>query len=89
MRQRVVVRELDGLGRVVIPIEVRRLLGIKAGDGVEILVNGDDIVFQKYRPGCVFCGAAEGLERFRGKWVCGECVRLLAGRPVRTEEGAR
>ncbi len=71
------VRRLDGLGRVVLPAEVRRQLGIQTGDGVEILVNGGDIVLQKYRPGCVFCGTGDGLERYRGKWVCGQCLRLL------------
>jgi transcriptional pleiotropic regulator of transition state genes len=71
------VRQVDEMGRVVIPMEVRRQLGIEAGDGVEFLVNGGDIVLQKYRPGCVFCGNVNGLERYRGKWVCGECCRLL------------
>lgn len=73
------VRKVDELGRLVIPMETRRQLGIEAGDGVEILVSGSDVVLQKYRPGCVFCGVAEGLERYRGKWVCGECCRLMAG----------
>jgi len=72
------VRRLDGLGRVVLPMEVRRQLGIAAGDGVEILVDGGDVVLQKYRPGCVFCGNVNGLERYREKLVCGECLRMLA-----------
>ncbi len=74
------VRKVDDLGRLVIPVEVRRSLGIGVGDGVEVWVSGSDIVLLKYRPPCIFCGATEGLERFRGKGLCRECIGLLAKR---------
>jgi transcriptional pleiotropic regulator of transition state genes len=76
------VRLLDGLGRIVIPMELRRRLGIQSGDGVEILVNGSDLILQKWLPGCIFCGNTEGLTKYRSKWMCVECADLL-GRSVR------
>lgn len=73
-----IVRKVDDLGRLVIPIEVRRSLGIDAGDGIEVWVNGSDIVLVKHRPTCIFCGTTEGLERFRGKSLCRGCIEGLA-----------
>ena len=72
------VRQVDNLGRMVIPIEVRRQLGIETGDGMEVLVDGDSIVLVKYRPGCVFCGEPEGTVGFRGKVLCAGCVTALS-----------
>lgn len=68
-----VSRRLDQLGRVVLPMELRRTLGIAPGDGMEIFVDDDTILFRKYEPGCVFCGRVDDLVHFRGRMVCGEC----------------
>ena len=67
------VRPVDELGRIVLPIDLRRDLGIEPKDGVEIYVNVEDIFIQKYRPSCVFCGGHEDLADFKGRLVCGEC----------------
>lgn len=70
-----IVRKVDELGRVVIPIELRRNLSIAKKDALEIYVDADKIVLKKYEPACVFCGNADGVVTFRGKNVCQECLR--------------
>jgi len=50
MKSTGMVRKVDELGRVVIPIELRRSLGIKEKDAIEIYVDGDQIVLKKYVP---------------------------------------
>lgn len=74
-----IVRQLDSLGRVVLPIDLRRTLGIAEKDGIEIFVNGDQIVLRKYSLGCVLCGSLEGLQQLEGKQICLEC-RIKCGR---------
>ena len=66
-------RKVDDLGRIVLPVELRRLHGIQTGDALEISVDGDAIVLRKLSPGCVFCGSADGLSTFRTRNVCGAC----------------
>ncbi len=73
-----VVSAADQLGRIVIPIELRRTLDIEDKDGMEIFTDGDKIVLRKYRPGCVFCSSLEGLKDFAGKKICAECMKDLA-----------
>lgn len=72
-----VVRKVDELGRVVIPIEVRRNLGIAEKDPLEIYVDSEKIVLKKYEPTCVFCGEAGDIQHFRGKNVCRECAQAM------------
>ena len=73
-----VVRKLDDLGRIVIPIELRRTMGIAIKDSLEIYSDGDRVILQKYAPGCVFCGEARDNELVRGKRVCHTCMRDIA-----------
>lgn len=72
-----IVRKMDDLGRVVIPSELRRTLGIEEKDGLEIFVEGDRIILQKYAPGCTFCGDVEAIDHLFGKPVCGVCVSKI------------
>ncbi len=72
-----IVRQLDGLGRIVIPMELRRTLGIAEGDGMEIFVDGDKIVLKKYNPGCTLCGNLEDIEYLSGKPICRTCVSKI------------
>ncbi len=72
-----IVRKIDDLGRVVLPIELRRTLNIDIKDPVEIFVEGDLIILKKYEPACVFCGEANDVENFRGKNVCHKCAKEL------------
>lgn len=70
-----IVRRVDELGRIVIPMELRRTLGIKEGDGMEIYVDGEKIMLRKYEPACIFCGNADGVFHFKGKLVCTTCIK--------------
>jgi transcriptional pleiotropic regulator of transition state genes len=71
---------VDELGRVVIPIELRRTLSIEEKDALEIYVDQDRIVLRKYEPSCacVFCGNADGVVKYKGKNICQECAKTLA-----------
>jgi transcriptional pleiotropic regulator of transition state genes len=73
-----IVRKVDELGRVVIPIELRRTLGIEEKDALEIYVDRESIILKKYEPACVFCGNAEDVQHYKGKIVCRECAIAMA-----------
>ncbi len=73
MKSTGIVRKLDELGRVVIPIELRRTLDIKVKDPLEIFVDDDKIILKKFSPSCVFCGESKDIFDFKGKKVCKEC----------------
>ncbi len=68
-----IVRKIDELGRIVIPIEMRNTLGIEPGNGIEIHFENNTIILRKYEPTCVFCGETNGVFEFRGKKVCQSC----------------
>lgn len=78
MKSTGIVRKVDELGRVVIPIELRRTLGIEEKDALEIYVDSEKIILKKYEPACIFCGNAEGITNFRGKNICRECFGVMA-----------
>lgn len=80
MKSTGIVRKVDELGRIVLPIELRRTLDIAERDALEIYVDGASIVLRKYQPACVFCGDSKDVSVFRGKNVCAECLRELKGR---------
>lgn len=77
MKSTGVVRKLDTLGRVVIPIELRKTMGIDIKDTLEIYTEGDEIILKKYEPGCIFCGDARSVNLFKGKMVCEKCRKEL------------
>ena len=69
-----IVRKVDELGRIVLPIELRRTLGIEIKDPIEIYVDGEFILLKKYEPACVFCGSAEDVVQVKGKNICRKCI---------------
>jgi AbrB family transcriptional regulator, transcriptional pleiotropic regulator of transition state genes len=69
-----IVRKIDELGRIVLPIELRRTLRIDIGDAVEIYVDPDRIMLKKYTPACLFCGNFEKMTFFKGKMICEVCI---------------
>ena len=77
MKSTGIVRKVDELGRVVIPIELRRTLSIEEKDALEIYVDSDRIILRKYEPACVFCGNADGISSFSGRNVCKECMKKM------------
>lgn len=77
MKSTGIVRKVDELGRVVIPIELRRNLDIEVKDALEIFVDGEHIVLKKYAPACIFCGQAKDVVTFKGKNICPACMEEL------------
>lgn len=67
MKSTGIVRKVDELGRIVLPIELRRTLDIDVKDSLEIYVDGSQIILKKYEPACVFCGNAKDVINFKGK----------------------
>ncbi|WP_047154265.1 AbrB/MazE/SpoVT family DNA-binding domain-containing protein [Aneurinibacillus tyrosinisolvens] len=74
MKSTGIVRKVDELGRVVIPIELRRTLGIGEKDALEIYVDGERIMLKKYEPACIFCGSSENTVTYKEKIICDECL---------------
>lgn len=72
------VRPLDELGRIVIPIELRRTFGISPKDSLEIYVENDKIILRKYEQNCSICGSSEDLIEFKDKYICEECQKELS-----------
>lgn len=70
-----IVRRVDGPGRLVLPMELRRTLGIKEEDPMEIFTTEDGILIRPYKPGCACCGSQEGLVEYKGVTLCGDCIR--------------
>ncbi|WP_223070397.1 AbrB/MazE/SpoVT family DNA-binding domain-containing protein [Paenibacillus caui] len=69
-----VVRKVDQLGRIVLPKSLRKRYQMNEGDPVEILVQGDHIILERYRPKCVFCGSMEEVSEFKERTVCKQCL---------------
>ncbi len=78
MKSTGIVRKVDELGRIVLPIELRRNLGIEEKDSLEIYVDGATVILKKYQPSCIFCDDAADVISFKGKNVCPKCMRELA-----------
>lgn len=77
MRSTGIVRKVDELGRIVIPIELRRTLDIEIKDALEIYVNSEEIILKKYQPSCIFCGEVKDVENFKNKKICKSCLAAL------------
>jgi len=78
MKSTGIVRKVDELGRVVIPVELRRTLRINEKDALEIYVDGESIILKKYEPACVFCGNAGETTVFKNKMVCKDCLAEIS-----------
>ena len=72
-----IVRKVDELGRIVLPIEMRRTLGIGEKDSLEIFIDGETVVLKKYSPACIFCGSAKNNFNYKGKRICRDCLSNL------------
>ena len=74
MKSTGVVRKVDELGRIVLPIELRRTYNIEEKDALEIYVDGDNIILKKYEPACIFCANAKNVISYKGKNICQDCI---------------
>ena len=72
-----IVRRVDELGRVVIPIEIRNKFDIFERDKIEIFVDGSSIILKKFEPNCIFCGNTENLLKYKDKMVCEKCSKEI------------
>ena len=72
-----VIRQLDSLGRIVLPIELRRTLDIGPKDMIEIFVEGPSVILRKYEPDCLFCGGSRDLTPYKDKMICTRCLTEL------------
>ena len=77
MKSTGIVRKVDELGRIVLPIEMRRTLDIGEKDALEIYVEGSSVILKKYQPSCVFCDATKDITVFKGKNICPKCLKEL------------
>lgn len=73
-----IVRQIDHLGRIVLPKELRKTMNLKTKDSLEIFTDGEQIVLRKYAPGCILCNSVEELvSLYPGKLICSSCVKLI------------
>jgi len=77
MKSTGVVRKMDDLGRIVIPIELRRTLDIALRDSLEIYVEKDKIILRKFHPACIFCNDARDVVSYKDKLVCKNCLEEM------------
>ena len=84
MKSTGIIRRVDELGRVVIPIELRNKFGIAEKDTIEIFLVCSNIVIKKFEPNCIFCGSSKKLSEYKDKLVCDKCLEKLSG--MKTEE---
>lgn len=77
MRKTGIVRKVDELGRVVLPVELRQTMGIETDTRLDIRREEQTIVIKKVQAACVFCGSLGKHTEYKGKRICAECLRLL------------
>ncbi len=77
MKSTGIIRKVDNLGRIVLPIELRRTMDIAERDELEIYMENDRIILQKFEMACIFCGSSRGLINYRRKNVCQDCVKKM------------
>ena len=78
MKSTGIVRRVDELGRVVIPIELRNKFGIAEKDPIEIYVDGSNIILKKFESNCIFCGNSKKFVEYKGKLVCDKCLEKIS-----------
>ena len=72
-----IVRQVDQLGRIVLPVEIRRAMDISVQDPLEIFTDEGKIILMKYQPSCVFCNNADNIIYFAGKRICADCLKKI------------
>ena len=86
MKSTGIIRKMDELGRVVIPIEIRNQFNIVEKDPIEIYVDGSSIILKKYEPNCIFCGNSKNLISYKDKLVCTKCAQKLSDLDMNEDE---
>ena len=78
MKSTGIIRKIDELGRVVIPIELRNKFNLSEKDPIEIYVDGTNIILKKYESNCIFCGRSEDLKEYKDKQICTNCLKKIS-----------
>ncbi len=86
MKNTGMTRKVDDLGRIVLPVELRRLHSINTGDALEISVHDGAIVLRKLEQGCVFCDRSDGLSSFKDRQICTDCAEAIGRRDAPVAE---
>jgi transcriptional pleiotropic regulator of transition state genes len=77
MKSTGIVRNLDSLGRIVIPMELRKTFDINEGDAIEVFIDGNTVILKKYQPGCIICDNVDNVKILNGKNICNTCVERI------------
>ena len=77
MKSTGIVKKIDDLGRIVLPKDIRMPMGIESGDPLEIFIDGEKIILQKFQSSCIFCGEADDVHYFHDKRVCAACIAKI------------
>ena len=77
MKSTGIVRMVDHLGRIVLPIEIRKTMDIQEKDPIEIYIDEGKIILMKYQPSCTFCNNADNIVYFNGKRICEDCLKKI------------
>lgn len=77
MKDTGILRQVDKLGRIVLPMELRKHLDVKPTDAMEIYLEEDRVILKKYDPSCIFCHQTTGLMDYKGKKICSHCLAEL------------
>jgi transcriptional pleiotropic regulator of transition state genes len=77
MKSTGIVRRIDSLGRIVLPIELRRIMDLDIKDPVEIFVDEEHIILKKYQPTCIFCNSGDDVITYKEKKICRVCLNEL------------
>ena len=83
MKSTGIVRKVDELGRIVLPIELRRTLGIDIKDSLEIYVEDSKVILKKYEPTCIFCGESNDVVTYADKNICKSCFLVASYIPAK------
>ncbi len=75
-----IVRQIDALGRIVIPKELRRTLDISDGDPLEMFIEDNTVILRKYHPACIICGNAKNIVTYKGRNICPDCIREMSSK---------
>ncbi len=78
MKSTGIVRRVDSLGRIVLPVELRQKLELDKDSALEIFTEGNQIILRKYEPSCVFCGEAKDVETYKGRNICAKCRKAIS-----------
>ncbi len=78
MKSTGIVRKIDSFGRIVLPMELRKLMNLEQDTAVELFVDGENVILHKYTPACTFCGSFNGAKFFEGKLICEDCIKRIS-----------